>query len=129
MIESSIDIGLIIEQKLNELGISKSELARRTGIANQNVDRILSKSRIDTDKLVAISKALGYNFFLEFVDSNHSAIANGDGSVAVNGSNNKNVVAGGDGNTALLQERIKHLEELLAEKERLIKVLLEGREK
>lgn len=128
MIESSIDIGLIIEQKLNELGISKSELARRTGIANQNVNRILSKSSIDTDKLVAISKALGYNFFLEFVDSNHSAIANGDGSVAVNGSNNKNVVAGGE-STALLQERIKHLEELLAEKERLIKILLEGREK
>nr|DAK08400.1 MAG TPA: Helix-turn-helix XRE-family like protein [Caudoviricetes sp.] len=128
MIESGIDIGLIIEQKLNELGISKSELARRTGIANQNVNRILSKSSIDTDKLVAISKALGYNFFLEFVDSNHSAIANGDGSIAVNGNNNKNVVAGGE-STALLQERIKHLEELLAEKERLIKVLLEGREK
>lgn len=126
MIESGIDIGLIIEQKLNELGISKSELARRTGIANQNVNRILSKSSIDTDKLVAISKALGYNFFLEFVDSNHSAIANGDGSIAVNGNNNKNVVAGGE-STALLQERIKHLEELLAEKERLIKVLLEGR--
>lgn len=59
------------------------------------------------------------------IKMNNSATANGDGSVAVSGNNNSNVVAGGE--TALLQERIKHLEELLAEKERLIQVLMEGR--
>lgn len=30
-----INIGLLIEQKMNELGVSKSEMARRSGIANQ----------------------------------------------------------------------------------------------
>lgn len=119
MIDYNVNIGLLIEQKINELGISKSELARRTGIANQNVNRILSKASIDTDKLVAISKALGYNFFEVYTDG-YNAVANGDGSIAVSGYNNSHVVAGGE--TALLQERIKHLEELLAEKERLIKV-------
>lgn len=66
-----INIGLIIEQKLNELNISKSELARRIGIPNQNVNRILEKSSIDTDKLIKISKALDYNFFQEFISTDN----------------------------------------------------------
>lgn len=138
MIDKSINIGLSIEQKLNELGLNKSEFGRRIGVANQNVNRILEKKSIDTDKLIEISNALGYNFFLEFIEdgngsiavSGHNntsvvngALATGDGSVAVNGNNNNHVVTGGE--TALLQERIKHLEELLAEKERLIQVLME----
>lgn len=123
-----VNIGLSIEQKLNELGISKSEFGRRIGIPQQNVNRILEKPNIDTEKLVAISEALGYNFFSDYSSEYHKAVASGDGAVAVNGNNNSNVVAGCD--AALLQERIKHLEELLAEKERLIKVyekMVEGR--
>lgn len=57
------------------------------------------------------------------IKTNNTAVANGDGSVAVNGNNNSNVVAGND--TAFLHERIKHLEDLIAEKERLIKVLMD----
>lgn len=115
-----INVGLAIEQRLNELGMSKSEFGRKIGVANQNVNRILEKKSIDTDKLIEISNALGYNFFLEFIDKGSNAVANGDGSVAVNGNNNSNVVAGGE--TALMQERIKHLEDVLKEKERLIEV-------
>lgn len=32
-----INIGLAIEQRINELGISKSEFGRRIGLASQNV--------------------------------------------------------------------------------------------
>ena len=46
-----VNIGLSIEQKLNELGISKSEFGRRIGIPQQNVNRILEKPNIDTEKL------------------------------------------------------------------------------
>ena len=119
-----VNIGLAIEQKLNELGMSKSEFGRKIGIPQQNVNRILAKSNIDTEKLIKISEALGYNFFEHYIGE-HNAVANGDGSVAVSGNNNSHVIAGGD--TALLQERIKHLEDLLSEKERLIQVLMEGR--
>ncbi len=128
MIGKDINIGLSIEQKLNELGINKSEFGRKIGVANQNVNRILEKKSIDTDKLIEISNALGYNFFLEFIDKGSNVVANGDGSVSVNGNNNNNVVAGGE--IALLQERVKALEALLAEKERLIKVyekMMEGK--
>lgn len=130
MIDKSINIGLSIEQKLNELRINKSEFGRRIGVANQNVNRILERKSIDTDKLIEISNALGYNFFLEFIEG-------GNASVAVSGNNNTSVVNGalatGDGSVAvngnkhsatneLLEEKIRHLEELLAEKERLIRV-------
>ena len=47
----TINIGLAIEQRINELGITKSEFGRRIGIPNQNVNRVLSKSSIDSDKL------------------------------------------------------------------------------
>lgn len=114
-----LNIGLRIEQKMNELGVSKSELARRSGIANQNINRVLERTSIDTDKLFAISEALDYNFFQEFVDGGNNTIASGTGSVAMSGANNSNYAVAGD---AILAERIKHLEELLAEKERLIKV-------
>ena len=64
MSELNINIGLAIEQRVNELGISKSELARRLGIAQQNVNKmIFSKESLDTAKLMEISKALDYNFF------------------------------------------------------------------
>ena len=73
--------------------------------------------------MIAISEALEYNFFSDYSSEYNKVVASGEGSVAVNGNNNSNVVAGCD--AALLQERIKHLEELLAEKERLITVLME----
>ena len=38
-----VNIGLLIEQKMNELDITKSEMARRSGIANQNINRVLER--------------------------------------------------------------------------------------
>lgn len=65
----SINIGLAIEQRINELGITKSEFGRRIGIPNQNVNRVLSKSSIDSDKLVEVCNALDYDFFKLFSSS------------------------------------------------------------
>lgn len=125
-----VNIGLTIEQKMNELDISKSELSRRIGIANQNVNRILERSNIDTDKLVTISEALDFNFFTCFraVDESGATIAD-NGAVAIAGGatahhTTTNATTGGD---AILQQKVEALEALLAEKERLITVLLDTR--
>jgi DNA-binding Xre family transcriptional regulator len=125
-----VNIGLVIEQKMNELDISKSELSRRIGVANQNINRIFDKPSIDTDKLIAISEALNYNFFQEYVDDTPAetqptnkvethgplspASLNGDVSLDVGGAE------------AILAERVKYLERIVEEKERLIKVLMKG---
>lgn len=125
---TKINIGLLIEQKINELGVTKSEFGRRIGIPQQNVNRILSKSSIDTDKLIVICDALSYNFFMDFIDESkapgisavNSAVATGSGTA----SNSVNITTApsGGGDSAVLAERVKSLEALVAEKERLIKV-------
>ena len=119
-----VNIGLSIEQKLNELGMSKSEFGRKIGVPQQNVNRILDKTSIDTDKLATISEALGYNFFKEYTDdlsdtSMEVSLAGNNNQVNGNGAHNN---INGDLSAASWEERVKSLEALLAEKERLIKV-------
>ena len=119
-----VNIGLLIEQKMNELDINKSEMARRSGIANQNINRVLERSSIDTDKLVAISEALDFNFFDCFRTKEEQGTATADnGGVAVAGNGTAHhITTNVSADAAVLAERIKSLEALLAEKERLIKV-------
>jgi hypothetical protein len=82
---NKVNIGLTIEQRLNELNMSKAEFGRLIGIPQQNVNRILTRVSIDTDKLIEISEALQYNFFKEYFDD--SAIISADrGSIAAGGS-------------------------------------------
>ena len=124
-----VNIGLLIEQKMNELDITKSEMARRSGIANQNINRVLERSSIDTDKLIAISEALDFNFFDCFHSIEEYSSANaGNGGVAVAGNGTAHhFTTNASCEAAVLAERVKSLEALLAEKERLIKVLMDGR--
>ena len=119
-----VNIGLLIEQKMNELDITKSEMARRSGIANQNINRVLERSSIDTDKLIAISEALDFNFFDCFHSIEEYSSANaGNGGVAVAGNGTAHHFStNASCEAAVLAERVKSLEALLAEKERLIKV-------
>ena len=120
-----VNIGLLIEQKMNELRITKSELARRCGIANQNINRVFERASIDTDKLISISEALNFNFFDYFRTS--------DDAVSIAGNHNQVNGDGAHGNIngvvaeAVLEERVRSLSALLEEKERLIQVLMEGR--
>lgn len=121
----NVNIGLAIEQRMNELGLSKSELGKRIGVPQQNINRILAKSSIDTERLQKICVALDFDFFsLYSPASSVRAVASGDGSVAVTGNNN---VAGNVtmGDAAVLQERVSMLERLIEEKERTIKILME----
>ena len=123
-----INIGLAIEHRLGELGMTKSEFGRKIGIPQQNVNRILDRPSIDTDKLVAVGEALEYNFFHEYTDDFGASDA-----VSLSGNNNQVNGHGahdninGDVSSSVWEERVKALEALLMEKERLIKVLMEGR--
>lgn len=126
----TVNIGLAIEQIINERGISKSEFGRKIGVAQQNVNRILERSTIDTDKLVTISEALDFNFFTCFcaVDESGAAIAD-NGAVAVAGGATAHHITTNATNAGdvMLQQKVEALEALLAEKERLITVLLDTR--
>lgn len=62
----NIHIGKAIAKRLAELKISKSELARRINIPQQHINRMLEKASIDTERLVAVSNAMEFNFFSLF---------------------------------------------------------------
>lgn len=98
-----IDIGTAIRQRLEDTNMSKAEFARRMGMPQQNVNRLLARKSMDTDRLAAICEALGYNFFALYAAEANTVNAD-----------------------AVLAERVKHLEVLLAEKERTIKILLKN---
>jgi len=57
-----IHIGKIIREKLSEKSMTVIELAARIHRANPTVHNIFERKSIDTDLLIAISKALDYDF-------------------------------------------------------------------
>lgn len=132
MIIKKVNIGLCIEQRLNEIGISKSELGRRIGVQQQNINRILEHSNINTDKLITICEALDFNFFTCYSDLDEKApvsvndnnVTADNGAVAIVGNVSGHHISTNTSScdTAILMERVKALEAVLAEKERLINV-------
>ena len=75
-----VHIGHAIELKLKEKNISKAEFAKMLGMQPQNVNRLLEKSSIDTNKLIIISSALGYNFFSDYVPHEKEQVNRSDSS-------------------------------------------------
>lgn len=58
-----IHIGELIQKRMKELGMTRSELARRIGTSSQNLGKIIKRSSIDTQRLFKISEALKTDFF------------------------------------------------------------------
>jgi plasmid maintenance system antidote protein VapI len=67
-----IHIGKIILSKIKELGINRSELARRINKTRQNIDSIVKRKSIDTQLLMSISNELSHNFLLYYLKENKS---------------------------------------------------------
>lgn len=72
----SIHIGSLINTKLEESGLSKSEFARRINTSPQNVQGILKRASIDTESLLIISKVLDHDFFQYYIVGKVSDVNN-----------------------------------------------------
>lgn len=106
---------------------NKARFAAIIGVKPQTINTWSARNTFDAELIYSKCEGISGDWLLgngegEMLKTNNSATATGNGSIAVNGNNNSNVVAGGE--IALLQERVKALEALLAEKERLIQVLM-----
>lgn len=100
------------------------KLASDIGMSEANLHRCVNNNKIqaaDLEKIALLLKVDIRIFFDDEVSSLANNIVETTGSFSP-ASMNGNVSVGAD---AILAERVKHLEELLAEKERLIKVLME----
>lgn len=114
MAQKTVHIGLAIEEKLQELKLSKTEFGRRIGIPQQNVNRILEKDTIDTGKLVQISEALKFNFFTLYCEEAPKVEVKTEGDYSPASDEGDVTVIVGD---AVLAERVKLLQQLIEEKD------------
>lgn len=98
-----VHIGRIIEERLREVGMKKSELARRINKARQNINDILNRKSMDTELLYSISVALDYDFFQHYVME----------------LNNSDVISEPGGEYSKLRDNINEVEKnlMLAEKD------------
>lgn len=75
--EMELHIGQLIKERLDEVGMKKSEFARRINRSSQNVYNIFDRKSIDTTLLYQISLILERNFFeiiaLYFLQQNSSS--------------------------------------------------------
>lgn len=68
MENTELHIGSLIKQRLEELGMKKSEFARRISTTSQNVYGIFKRVSIDTDLLKKISETLNFDFFQYYAE-------------------------------------------------------------
>ena len=66
MSNKKIHIGSKIAQLLAEKRITKTELARRTGMTPANAVYLVTRTGVDTETLWKIGKALQHNFFKHY---------------------------------------------------------------
>lgn len=115
-----------IESRLNQLNMTKAELAKRLGTQKQNIKRILEKPSMDTERLLHISKILDYNFFCLYCDTfpNIETVnvnSKGDYSPAIGGKN----ISYNSSDDILQDDRIRLFTALVADKDERIKELKE----
>lgn len=121
-----------LKEILYEKKVSQSQIAKLIGVSQQSFNQMLAAADIKSSLLERIAEALGENMSLFYPMIQTSLTISESGGVSIAGNNNisgnNNAVGNVTiGDAAILQERVRMLEKLLEEKERLIKVLMETR--
>lgn len=115
----------MLEQVINYYsGGNKSKFAGMIGVRPQTINTWLLRGSFDIELIYSKCEHLSGDWLLsgegDMLRSSHTAIANGDSSVAVN-NNTGNIYSS---ECDALKERISLLERLIAEKERVIEILM-----
>lgn len=116
-----MNIGLKIKELAGEKNLTLADLAKRLGKTKQAVYEMVEKEDVNTSILKKLCSEFNVpiSYFFECDETGVQVIAHHNSQAVGIG----NITQSGDQTEiSLLKERIKHLEELLAEKERLIKV-------
>lgn len=107
-----------LKEILAKYKVSQSEIAKQLGMSHQSLNQMLSASDIKTGLVERIAKVLNVSISsLYGEDKEQNAVATGNGNVAGNNNVVGNVTIG---DATVLQERVKLLEQLLAERDRII---------
>ncbi len=113
--------GKVLKRKIAELNVTQLDLANKLEVTPQSLSSILHAKDVRSGTIERIAQVLNVPVSFFFGDgTGHNAVASGNKSVAAI---NSSVSSSAD----VLEERVRSLEALVAEKERLIKVLMESR--
>lgn len=116
-----IHIGEIIKSRFDKSGLTQKEFGSRIGMHQQNVSRVFNGESIDTKRLVAVSRALNFNFFELYTNIEHHDVhTEGDYSPASE-SGDVSVIVG----DVVLAEKVRLLEKIISDKEERISELKE----
>jgi hypothetical protein len=111
-------IGKLIKERLLEVGISKSELARRINCSSQNIFDVFERESIDTEMLLKISVVLNCNFFQAYYHQVEKEIAGDNSKINLDKVSELNIELPVEENDSqkveYLKKRIACLEELNA---------------
>lgn len=111
--------GKELKDLLSKYDISQSEVARRLGLSQQSFSQMLSSADVKTSLVERIARVLDVSISTLYAGLETAGqVSNGDNSPNVHGDGNS-VHITTDG---VLAERVKYLEALLSEKERLIRI-------
>lgn len=119
--------GKTIKLKLQSLQITQKDLAIKLGITAQSVNAILSAKDVRSSSIEKIAQAIQkpVSFFYDEENANNigTAIASGNYSAAsIHGDASVKTET-----NDLLKDRIKYLEQIIDEKERTIKILMNNK--
>jgi transcriptional regulator with XRE-family HTH domain len=121
---------MLVNERFNG---NKAAFAKAIGIERATLSNYIGsvrRSKPSVDMVTKIVVALNVDarwLLTGKEDEKHNNVSvgdNSDGNVAIGSHNSVGNVTTNAGDTAVLEERVKSLEALLAEKERLIKVLM-----
>ena len=117
---TDIHIGEEIRNRFEKSGLTQKEFGARIGMPQQNVCRIFNNESIDTKRLVAVSRALQFNFFTLYTPPVLISIDGDHNQLNQHGSHG-NI----NGDEAVLIERVNYLKKLIEEKDERIGELKE----
>ncbi|MDX2248250.1 MAG: hypothetical protein SF052_15815 [Bacteroidia bacterium] len=122
MLDKEIDIGQRIKDLLYEKKVSQSELSVKIGRHVQSLNKSLAGNTMKVDLLLEIMNVADIKSWEIFQDGAPTGVVQtGNGNVAGNG--NKVTMAAMESDLASCREKVLLLEQLLAEKERVIQLL------
>ena len=110
---------------------NKAKFASSLGISPQTLSKWISRSTFDAELIYSVYPEISPNWLLSgegemLKEENHSSVSMFGDHNQVNGEGAQGNINGGTTvDVAVLQERIKAMQQLLQEKERTIKILME----
>lgn len=115
-----VHIGQKISERLQNLGVSKTELARKIDTSRENIYGILSRESIDTMLLSKISAALEFNFF-QYYNPGFSPFQAEETTVGYKSKGKTDLGHSLTSDAMALQSRVEHLEKMVALQDTLLR--------